>query len=86
MRESVTFLYYLFINMDSETFPKNFPDIGSWAFKRVWDERRDFCKFSLDWSNPTGIFEKFQNFCQTPHTVGNIGPTNTEKYIFSLLE
>ena len=50
--------------MESDTFPENFPDVGSWEFKRVWAERREFCKFSLDWSNPTGIFEKFQKFCK----------------------
>ena len=50
--------------MDSETFPENFPDIGSWCFQRVWDERREFCKFSLDWSHPSGLFEKFQKYCK----------------------
>ena len=50
--------------MDSETFPENFPDIGSWTFLKVWEDRKDFCKFSLNWDNPTGLFKKFQKYCK----------------------
>lgn len=49
--------------MESTTWPENFPDIAKWSFERTWKERPEFCKFAMDWTNPTGLFEKFQKYC-----------------------
>ena len=44
-------------------FPENFPDIAGWGFEKVWKERPEFCRACLAWTNTTGLFLEFQNFC-----------------------
>ena len=49
---------------DNTTFPSIFPDVGGMSFKYVFENRKEWVRFTVDkMNNCTGFFFIWRNYC-----------------------
>ena len=49
--------------MDEQTWPDGFCDIGGKTFLWTWQNKSDWCKFTIDkMTNPSGLFLDWKNY------------------------
>ena len=51
--------------MDELTWPDNFYDIGGKTFEWTWENKKDWCEFTMNEMNKTtGLFRKWKDYVQ----------------------